>query len=283
MTYTQDLQETLQDKHNLIFYKIMHYPIPKQWEIFVAEEKTSVNTKNNEDFSRIERNTHMDEYLKYIKKFTRLYKSLPFIKKIYLCNSITFNALKEDSDIDLFIVTKRGALRRARFFSAVMFFIFWIKRSLTNKKRKFCLSFYVTEDAQNLYSISLPQVDIYLSYWLAHLVPLYQENKETDNIYKYNNRVKEILPNLPEKQNITIGIQTTHGISKFKKWTEIICGGVFSQVFESIIKVIWLPILLYKTNHDKKNRANIIINNTMLKFHNDIRQKIHLLYKTSKK
>ena len=31
-----------------------------------------------------------------------MYQSLPFVKEIFLCNSISFNALKRDSDIDLF-------------------------------------------------------------------------------------------------------------------------------------------------------------------------------------
>ncbi|HBB03723.1 TPA: hypothetical protein DCZ39_02335 [Patescibacteria group bacterium] len=145
----------------------------------------------------------MDDFLRYINRFSRLYRSVPFIQSIYLCNSITFNALKEDSDIDVFIVTKKGSLRRARFWSAVVFFLFGLKRGvIRGKKKKFCLSFYVTHTHQNLYNIMLPQNDIYFIYWLAHLVPLYQETPE--NIYKHNKWLESALPNFPGRHCINI-------------------------------------------------------------------------------
>ena len=82
---------------------------------------------------------------------------------------------------------------------------------MTDKKQKFCLSFYVTEDNQNLYSIMIDKTDIYLSYRLAHLVPLYQEyNKNTHkhsnnhNIYSNNKRLKYLMPNHPQEHCINI-------------------------------------------------------------------------------
>jgi predicted nucleotidyltransferase len=46
----------------------------------------------------------MDEYLQEIEKLKPILKSIPFIEHIYLCNSITFNSLNKESDIDLFII-----------------------------------------------------------------------------------------------------------------------------------------------------------------------------------
>ncbi|MBU0627534.1 hypothetical protein KKG31_05850 [Patescibacteria group bacterium] len=85
----------------------------------------------------------------------------------------------------------------------LFFVIFGLKRSLHKKSKKFCLSFYITQDAQNLYSVTLPKTDIYFSYWLAHLIPLYQE-QET-NIYHHNKWLKSLLPNFPEQHIINVG------------------------------------------------------------------------------
>lgn len=52
----------------------------------------------------------------------------------------------------------------------------------------------------------LPQNDIYFIYWLAHLVPLYQETPE--NIYKHNKWLESLLPNFPGRHCIDIGIQS---------------------------------------------------------------------------
>gem|GEM_PF-1599255 len=106
----------------LLFYDIMEYPVPKQRGYFVCTNK-SYNHEEEEisDPSRTITQKTTKEYLNYINKLSRLFKSLPFIKTIYLCNSITFNSIHEHSDIDVFIITEDKALRRARFWSVLIF------------------------------------------------------------------------------------------------------------------------------------------------------------------
>lgn len=112
----EKIQNTLQLERQLVFYKIMKYPVPSEAEYFVFNEKAKGdpvhiqrlgNFEKSKDFSRPSENPYMEEYRKYINKYTWLYKSLPFVTSIYLCNSITFNALSDHSDIDLFIITKK--------------------------------------------------------------------------------------------------------------------------------------------------------------------------------
>lgn len=282
----EKLTNTLQLERQLVFYKIMKYPVPSEAEYFLFDEKAKVdavhiqrlgNFEKSKDFSRPVENPYMEEYRTFINKYAWLYKSLPFIKSIYLCNSITFNALKEDSDIDIFIVTKKWALRRARFFSEFYFRLFFLKRGLrSHKRKKFCLSFYVTEESQNLYPIMLPQNDIYFIYWMAHLVPLYQE--EFYNIYKDNRRLTSVLPYFPGKSTINIGIPTTYGRSWWKKTTEFRLGWPRWKLIELCLKMLRLPIVIYKKNKLKSKGRWIIINKHMLKFHEDSRKRVHLLY-----
>ena len=82
---------------------------------------------------------------------------------------------------------------------------------MTDKKQKFCLSFYVTEDNQNLYPIMIDKTDIYLSYRLAHLVPLYQNNNKNEtkdskhnSIYENNKRLESLMPNHPQEHCISL-------------------------------------------------------------------------------
>lgn len=276
----------LEQERQLAFYKIMKYPIPRETEYFLFDERIKTDPvhiqrlgkfEKSKDFSRSKENPYMEEYRKFIKKYTRLYKTLPFIRSIYLCNSITFNALNEHSDIDIFIVTKKWALRRARFFSELYFRIFFLKRGLRgHSRKKFCLSFYITEDSQNLYPIMLPKNDIYFIYWMAHLVPLYQE--EFTNIYKDNRRLQSVLPYFPGKSTINIWIPTTYGKSRWKKTLEFWCWWIRWKLLELIIKSIRLPIVIYKKNKMKTKWRWVIINKHMLKFHGDIRKRVHLLY-----
>ncbi|MFA6255601.1 MAG: hypothetical protein WC606_00320 [Candidatus Absconditabacterales bacterium] len=290
--YDFSLTNTLDDQQHLIFYKIMNYEVPRHSSYFLFQKK---GWKKQEDilrgqefppdepkYSWDKKNEYMDDYLKYIKTFSRLYRSVPFIQSIYLCNSITFNALNKDSDIDIFIVTKKGSLRRARLWSAVLFFLFGLKRGvIRGKKKKFCMSFYVTNTHQNLYNIMLPQNDIYFIYRLAHLVPLYQEIPE--NIYKYNKWLESVLPNFPGRHCINIGLTSGTGKNRFKKITEFLFGGIVGKGIEYLIKLLRLPIVIYKTRQLKERGWGVIVNNNMLKFHMDIRKKVHLLYMMYKK
>lgn len=262
----KSLSNILNHQDNLIFYKIMNYPVP---------------TLVEGSFSRNEKNPYMQEYITYIERFWRLYRSLPFISSIYLCNSISFNALKENSDIDLFIVTKKKSLWRARFFSVVFFLLLWLKRSLKNKNKKFCLSFYITENAQNLYNITLPKTDIYFSYWLAHLIPLYQEHKT--NIYQHNKRLTSTLPNFPQQHVIDIGSKMFTWTSRIKDFLEYFFWWLSGKFLEKIIKLIWLPIVIYKTKRHKEEGRGIVVNDNMLKFHLDIRKKVRVNYMLNRK
>lgn len=265
---------------DLTFYDIMKYPIPTQWDFFVYWKKLNIEWNfDKTKYSRKEKNQYMDIFINEINKHWKLYKSLPFVSEIFLCNSITFNALKEDSDIDIFIIAKNDAMRRARFFSALFFKMLWLKRSLKNKKLKYCLSFYVTEDNKNLYPIILPnKTDIYLAYRLAHLVPLYHETEKCKNIYKDNPRFSSYLPNHIQDYCINIWNDNFCWSSKIKNIFEFICGWFVWKLIENFIKIIWLPILKNKIKKLWNKWKQIVISDKMLKFHDDIRSVISDLH-----
>ena len=271
--------------NNLLFYELMKYPVPTQRQYFVYGEK---NQEAEHWFtlassSRTVLNPLVEEYLQHIKKRQKLLGSLPFIKTIYLCNSITFNHISENSDIDIFIVTQKKALRRARFGSAIILRILGLKRGKHQQKKKFCLSFYITEDHQNLYNISLPNTtDIYLAYWLTHLVPIYEENKWNATIYSHNTRIKSILPNTPGEQTISLPIDCIYGKSGLKKFLEWIQKWRRGNLVEFLIRIIWLPIVISKMKCLENKWADIIVNKYMLKFYADKRKKIALLFKITR-
>jgi hypothetical protein len=117
MQRTGKLIKTLSIQPYLRFYEIMNYPVPKNTELFFQysdTEHTNANkllkdtheeTQDN-SFSRDQKSEYMDEYLKEIKRLESTFQSIPFVEQIFLCNSISFNALDNNSDIDLFIIAE---------------------------------------------------------------------------------------------------------------------------------------------------------------------------------
>ena len=117
MQRTGNLIKTLSIQPYLRFYEIMNYPVPKNNELFFQYsdiEPTNANKllkdtheeEINNSFSRNKKSEYMDEYLKEINRLKSTFQSIPFVEQIFLCNSISFNALDENSDIDLFIIAK---------------------------------------------------------------------------------------------------------------------------------------------------------------------------------
>ena len=196
-TYKEDIISMFKDAQSLIFYKAMQYPVPQNYHKFMT--KKSSKKRGNNTTTRQYQNPYQKEYTEYIQKKSKILQNLPFVKEIYICNSMSFNALKEGSDIDLFIVTHKNALRRARFFSVL---ILRITNSLRKRsvRKKFCLSFYTTENNRNLYHISLDKVDIYLHYRITHLIPLYTDPEQRRTIREENERTQSLLPNSTTKK-----------------------------------------------------------------------------------
>ena len=117
MQGTRTLIKTLSIQTYLRFYEIMNYPVPKNAELFLQytdNQRAKINNllkdinekDQNNSFSRYEKSEYMDEYLKEVKRLKSTLQSIPFIEQIFLCNSISFNALDNNSDIDLFIIAQ---------------------------------------------------------------------------------------------------------------------------------------------------------------------------------
>lgn len=259
------------------FYDYMKYPIPQHKELYTYIDETHWNTwtvtKKKWEFSWEERNEYLSSYIEYIQKWEWIYKSLPFVKQIYLCNSITFNALHKDSDIDICIITKSGYLRWARFRSVLSFWLIKEKRQQSVKTRSFCLSFYIDENHSNIYHLRHTNGDVYLPYRLAHCVLLYTDDTLSDDFLRRTNKeLLAFLPNHPFQQTIGLWTLIYHGNSNIKNIIQYLLHNKFGRIVQQWLSIIRKPILYYKRSKLKKHiQQEIIILDTILKFHDDKR------------
>ena len=282
--------KTLSVQPYLRFYEIMNYPVPKNTELFFQYSDTEPTNANKllknidedewwDSFSRDQKSEYMDEYLKEVKRLKSTFQSIPFVEQIFLCNSISFNALDKNSDIDVFIIAEPWRIWTVKFWSMILFTLKWAKRIWKKSRKKICLSFFITSDSQNLYPISLPSLDIYLAYRIAHLVLIYQPNEEVNNSFFENNKwVKWILPNYQEKQTISLWINPFHWNTRFKDTMETLWNWFLWNIFERIVKHIQKAIIRLKRIWNPVWNKDVIISDSMLKFHQDIREKVSLKY-----
>ncbi len=125
--------------------------------------------------TRLQRIRISEKLWKKVRFFMPFIQMVPFIKMAAVCNTLAFYNATHDSDIDLFIIAKRGRLFIVRFFTLFLFSILGIRRHGKKIAGRFCLSFYIDEDFLNLESLQLPSGDIYLPFWMITMKPLYGE------------------------------------------------------------------------------------------------------------
>jgi hypothetical protein len=241
-----ELIKTLEMNNTLEFDQGFYF-LPGRFEIVAKRKKRYLITEQ-----KIKNN------LKYIKLLSRI----KAIKTIFICNTVAYHNAQEDSDLDLFIITRKNRIWSTRLLTTLLMKIFNKRPTKTDQKDKICLSFFITEDNLSLENIAIKN-DVYLYYWISQLLPIYDPENLHKEFWQGNNWLKKYLPNADLKITNT-------------RW----------QVKDALLKFPTLPEYLARKiqlkkmpNHLKKlsqeNNTNVIINDKILKFHDqDKRVKI---------
>ncbi|MBI5254419.1 hypothetical protein HY932_01400, partial [Candidatus Falkowbacteria bacterium] len=213
----------------LAYFDIFNFPLTKQelWQnLWIEDPATVVNESLRQDFEKaFERLipkyincaggfcglaseqfsqkivTRKENYRAAIRKKdvaaqnAKLLSRMPFVRAIFLCNNLAYDNSRDDSDIDFFVVTKRGRLFVCRFFCVLLMKILRRRPTKMKTRDKICLSFWVDECRLGLGDI-LKQNDIYLHYWLKQLVPLYDSQNLLNKIWQQNVWIKYRVPNV---------------------------------------------------------------------------------------
>ncbi|MCT4617397.1 MAG: hypothetical protein N4A38_04265 [Candidatus Gracilibacteria bacterium] len=215
------------------------------------------SVKNN--YSDIEKN-----YIKKTEKYLKYINFLPGIRLVAIVNSLSMKAANKDSDIDLFIVTTPNSMWLNRILITLFFAILGQRKTKNKHAGKFCLSFFITENNLNLENIAIKN-DIYLYFWIVYLKPIISNN----NIYNKFIEENKKWADFSEYKKFIQENKKFIKYSKNKKKT-----GKIVNFFDKIMKKIFLKKTL--KNYEKLNKPyGIIINDKMLKFHNnDIRKEM---------
>ncbi len=194
-----------------------------------------------------------------VRLFARLMAGVPFIRMIAVCNTLAFSAATPESDIDLFVVTKPGRLWTSRLFLTALLHFFGVRRHGPYVAGRFCLSFFVTENALKVSDLTLPGGDPYLHYWMRTLKPFY--GRPAYERFLSVNRVAaaEAPAFLVERDSL------------FKRVTEAVLAGPVGNAVEFLIKKILKPRTQKKAGA-LGGEACVVVSDDMLKFHNHDRR-----------
>jgi hypothetical protein len=215
--------------------------------------------------------------LRRLSLLARLIRHVPFVRGVYVCNTFAFNAANAASDIDVLIVVRSGRIWTARILTSALLSLFFIRRTHRRVKNRICLSFYLADRALNISKFKLPD-DIYLSYWLRTLVPLYDPDLLGASILEANRAL--VSPFFAHAKYFSpsfavapYGQGTRSVIARF---LEQVFDGEVGRGFENAVRAFQRRKIMHNPEslvHAKDTR--VVVNDRVLKFHENDRRALY--------
>lgn len=209
---------------------------------------------------------------KKVFKYVRFLKFVPFLRMAAVCNNLSFGMVDEKSDIDLFIVAKKGRLFLVRIIVTFIFSVLGVRRHRNKVAGRFCLSFFVDDEFLDFSKIALEN-DIYLAFWIKNLVPVVDDGVSKEFFMK-----NKWIGNYFENDFIIKGkviIKPERFLRNFLTW---IFDGSFGNFVEKKLKNWQMKRAKEKVSTVADN-SGLMIGEHILKFHNiDRRRKYRRLW-----
>lgn len=147
--------------------------------------------------------------IKKVKKTARLLKLISFVKSIAISGSVSMDGARPESDIDVFIISKKNRIWLARLATVFLTQIIGQRRHKNIIKNKICLNIYIA-DEQSGY----PVKNLANSQMIARSLPVYNKNIFTSFLSANKNWLGNYVENFDKnfliKRNFTnYKLQTT--------------------------------------------------------------------------
>ena len=215
------------------------------------------------------------KYKKAIRAI-KILKYVPYVKTLAICNNLSYQNARNDSDIDLFIIIKSGRLFSARLLVTLITHFLRMRRHHRLIKDRICLSFYVTDKFLNLESLLKKPYDPHFAFWFSQFVPVYDRGTFR-KLMEENGWLKNYLPNsFFYYTTLRRTVSDTFFSKHFKNGCEYILSSFLGDWLEKIVRYLQMKrIRQNKSSKLRKGGTDVIAGDNILKFHEEDRREIY--------
>ncbi|MBI5729131.1 MAG: hypothetical protein HY983_02740 [Candidatus Magasanikbacteria bacterium] len=211
-----------------------------------------------------------DQKLEKSRRAARLLRLVPFLRAVFVCNSVGREVAKPESDIDFFIVTETNRLWIARFFANLILRLFGLRTYGKKQRDRVCLSFFVDRAHMDLSPWRVAPDDVHFAYWIVQMIPVYDPEGLYHAFLETNRWLKNFLPNAMISLRATVQSQRRSVWHRF--WETLWCGA-YGDLIENQAREIQKSLLSrsVKTKAEQKDHG-VVIQPGIVKLHeNDTR------------
>ena len=105
------------------------------------------------------------------KRWARVFGWIPGVRAVAVCNSLAWETTTTESDIDFFVVVRRGSIWFVRA-CALLPLALLRARPGERSQDPVCMSFFLSDHTLTIADMKITPEDPYLTYWVRALVPL---------------------------------------------------------------------------------------------------------------
>jgi len=206
--------------------------------------------------------------LQIAKRAVKDLQWVPFLRGIFVIQSLALDNAKPSSDIDLLIVSAKNRLWLCRLLVIATIFVLGLRKSKHKKCDKICLGYYLVENGLNIQKTKLIGLDILTPYWIAWARPLYSFS----NFFKFwqaNAWVADTIPNFKLKLRSNLIADLVADSKILRDWRNLfewLLGGIWGTIFNVISGKlqIWR---IYSLPEARRPGANIRADDKMVELH----------------
>lgn len=198
---------------------------------------------------------------------------LPFVRAIFVVNTLSWSHARADSDVDLCVITEPGHIWTARQWVTGWAALKRDRPTPTNEENTLCLSLYLTADQLNFEPVTVNTEDVHLGIWLAQFHPVYDPHNLHRKLWQANPWMQQLLP---YAQPVVPEYRRKLEVSDTRVFVQKTLEAVQPSVVDRTFKRLQMRIM---PNHLKQlaNTPGVVISDSMLKFHDkDPRKRLHL-------
>jgi hypothetical protein len=202
---------------------------------------------------------------KRVRAFFRLARHLPYLRAVFVCNTLARSNARDESDIDIFAVAAPGRLWLTRLMVSGLATLLGMRRKGEHVKDQLCLSFFVDETALDLRPLAIED-DVYLAHWQAELFPVYDEAGITEIIGERNGWVRRRLPNaVLQRSSSRRFVQPA--LLGLKRACERLLDATAAARLERRAKRLQSSWIEEKWKHQAERSVGVVVSDSVLKFH----------------
>lgn len=232
--------------------------------LYIGQKNGFYFLKNKQNLikKRINKQKIADNKWKIARKYIKFLELVPFIRFIGVSGSLAINNTKENSDIDLLIISKQNRIWTCRTITTLITQVLGKRRHSDFTKDRLCLNHYLTEK-----SLKIKYQSLYNAQTYAHLTPIWQEDKIYSKFQRQNKWIKNYLVFYPQlKQDYSLAIKHCLTFGILRKFQELILKGKTGELTENFLKKVQTK----RIKNDPLTYAKdgrVIFNDSQLEFH----------------